>query len=166
MTADTSNTQTTASEGAVNIEEIIRNTEIPLAYRLAYVANSYREPLLRTVEREFGLIRPEWTVLLCLAARSGLTSTEVAEVTGQARNSISRAVKLLEKKGFIERIQDRTDRRKASMLLTDKGHRIYEDVVDLFKRREVQMLNGLTPSERLTLETLLKKMTREVGNWV
>ena len=86
--------------------DIIDNTPIPVGYRIAFLTNFWREPLLRRMEREFGLIRPEWTVLICLVYRDGLNSRDICEVTEQPSNSISRGVAALEEKGLIHRRPD------------------------------------------------------------
>ena len=83
--------------------DIVAAVPIRFAYRMAFLTNFYREPLLRQMEKTHGIIRPEWTVLICLAFRDGLNPRDICEITEQPRNTISRATAALVAKGMITR---------------------------------------------------------------
>lgn len=149
----------------INVQELASRSSIPCAYRLAYVINWYREPLLKRIENEFGLSRPEWTVLLCLSLRDGMISRDIAEITGQPRNSISRGVEMLVGKGLVTRSSDRKDRRKSILAATARGRAAFDKMIVEFEARESQMLNVLSASEKDTLDRILSKLTAGVALW-
>ncbi len=146
--------------------EIVDGTSIRYAYRIAFLANFYREPLMRRMEREFGLIRPEWTILICLNFQDGVNARDICEITEQPRNTISRAVRTLSEKGLISYKTDPGDARRTVLLLTQEGKQMHERIMPMFEEGERRMLACLTASEQQQLDGLLDKLTRAVPNWV
>ncbi|WP_371225448.1 MarR family winged helix-turn-helix transcriptional regulator [Roseovarius sp. 2305UL8-3] len=145
--------------------DILSATPIPIGYRLAFLTNFMREPLLRRMEREYGLIRPEWTVLICLVFRDGLTSRDICEVTEQPSNTISRAVSALLDKGMIRRQTDPRDGRRKLLYLESAGREQHDAVMAWFTEAEAHLTACLSAEERDTLEALLDRMGRDVPRW-
>lgn len=147
----------------MDVNEFASSVRFPWAYRLAYVVNRYREPLLKHVEEEFGLIRPEWTVLLCLSVRQDIIAKDIWEITGQPRNSISRGAKSLEKKGLIRRCKSKFDRRRVILELTPLGGEMFDQLSPFFEDRETRLLSCLTEREAEQFKSLLIKMVAFMG---
>ncbi|OZC71411.1 MarR family transcriptional regulator [Rhodococcus sp. 06-462-5] len=61
------------------------------------------------------------------------TAVRLAELLGMTRAGVSKALGKLERRGFLERVQNAEDRRSASITLTDAG----KDVVDEVFPREL-----------------------------
>ena len=95
--------------------------EFPDAYRISYLANAIVLPGYDVVKQEFGLIRSEYLLILCLTHYPELTAQEVARLTRRPRNSISRAVHRMVAEGYIERTQDPGDGRQARLTITPAG---------------------------------------------
>ena len=146
--------------------DIVAGTPIPIAYRLAFLTNFYREPLMRRMEQEHGLIRPEWTILICLTYRDGLNPRVICEITEQPRNTISRSVASLEAKGMITRAPDPADARRQTLRLTPEGRAAYDAVMPMCVEGEARLVESLDADERATLEALLDKLCRAVPGWV
>ena len=152
-------------ENSVDIQELANRSTIPFAYRMAYVINWYREPLLKQIESDFGFSRPEWTVLLCLSLGDTMISKDIARITGQPRNSISRAVERLVSKRLIRRSCHGDDRRKSYLDSTERGQALFQEMVVRFEARERQMLSALSAAEQVTLDRILNKLTANVPRW-
>jgi len=146
-------------------DDIFQRATIPFAYRLAYLINWYREPLFKRIEDELDLSRPEWTVLWFLSIADGIIASDISEMTGLARNSISRAVISLDASGCIERRPLASDRRASALHLTDKGRDIFRKVMPMFEDREQAMLSGLNKAEQARFMSLLEKLAKNVPNW-
>ncbi|MCT4685550.1 MAG: MarR family transcriptional regulator [Roseicyclus sp.] len=144
---------------------ILDGTPLPVGYRLAFLTIFYREPLLRRIEREEGLIRPEWTVLVCLAYRDGLNARDICEITEQPSNTVSRGVATLLEKGLIRRAPDPEDARRSLLCLTEAGRAAYGRAMALFVEGEARMTACLDEAERATLIGLLDRMARAVPDW-
>lgn len=145
--------------------EIINGTPIPITYKVAFLTNFIREPLLRRMEQEHGVIRPEWTVLICLVFRDGLNPRDICEITEQPRNTVSRAVASLEARGWIRREDDPDDARRTLLFLDPEGRAAYDAIMPMFVAAEERSTACLDPSERETLERLLEKLARAVAQW-
>jgi len=145
--------------------DILGATPIPIGYRIAFLTNFWREPLLRRMEREFGIIRPEWTVLICLMFRDGVSSRDICEITEQPSNTVSRGVASLENKQLIKRKTDPNDARRTRLFITDAGRELHDRVMALFVEAERSVLKSLTTQEAETLTNLLDKMARDVVRW-
>lgn len=145
--------------------DIIGGVPIPFSYRMAFITNFYREPLLRRMEQEYGIIRPEWTVLICLSFRDGLNPRDICEITEQPRNTISRAVAALVGKGLVSRDEDLNDARRKLLHITDRGRQLYEAIMPMFVERERRMLEHLDDAERRQLGQILEKLCRAAPAW-
>ncbi|MEM7188489.1 MAG: MarR family winged helix-turn-helix transcriptional regulator [Pseudomonadota bacterium] len=145
--------------------DIIDATPIRFGYRIAFLTIFFREPLLKRMESEFGIIRPEWTVLICLKFRDGLNARDICEITEQPSNTISRAVTSLERKGHIRSELDRDDARRKNLYLEPGGRTLYDQIMPMFEEGEEKLIRCLTDKERRTLDYLLDKMARHVPNW-
>ena len=64
-------------------QEFGTESPIPFFFRIVYLSNNYRDPLLRTIEHEYGLTRPEFSILICLHMRDGLSAIDICGVTAQ-----------------------------------------------------------------------------------
>ena len=132
-------------------------------YRLAYLMNNYRDPWLRQVEQEFGLTRPEVTILVCLGNINGITAKDVADVTRQPKNTLSRGALLLEKKGWITRSDDQGDRRRNIMHITEQGQKLYEEIMPTYEKAEHVMLTPLDEKDLVDFNRILAKLCEYVA---
>lgn len=144
-------------------DAILKNNPIPYFFRIVYLSNNYRDPLLRTIEYELGLTRPEFSIILCLSQRDGLGAIDVSEITRQPQNTVSRGVYLLVKKGLIRKETNRGDARRSHLHLTAKGEKAYASFIGLVQQANDRMIACLTPAELKRLDALLDKMCSAVA---
>lgn len=144
---------------------ILENNPIRTAYLLNYLANFYVGPLIKKIEANFHLTRPEWIVLFCLNQRSGLNAQQISEVTGRPKTSIAAAVKQLQKKKLISRRTDTKDGRRQVLHIADDGLEIYRSIIVDFIAKERAMLACLDQDERDTFVHLLEKVVENSGTW-
>ena len=148
----------------MNPTHIFDVVEVPDAYRISYLANAIVLPGYDVVKREFGLIRGEYLLILCLAHYPVLTAQEVARLTRRPRNSISRAVHRMLAEGYIERTPDPGDGRQARLTITSAGRALHERIVGIFLRRQEEVLAPLSETERRDLDRLLDKLVRHTAS--
>jgi len=87
----------------------------------------------------------------------GVQPSELSEMEGISRNTISALIAGLEEDGLISRELHSTDRRKFVIRLTPKGRRVLESKVDGELRFVTSRFDVLNAGER---ETLLSFLTR------
>lgn len=93
-----------------------------------------------------GISFSEYQMLSHLAAEpgGGVTRVDLAASVGLTPSGVTRALKPLEKLGFVETIKDERDARRALATLTDAGTELVADadgvVADLMDRIEIEPL--------------------------
>jgi len=128
------------------------------AFRFNYLALRYNIPLYGWVEEAYGLPRPEYVVVYSLGLRDGVTARDISVSYGFPKNSLSRAVNALERKGLIARTPHPADRRSLLINLTRAGRGLFDETLPRFVAAQDAMLRVLSPAERETLSVLLAKI--------
>jgi len=136
-----------------------------LSFRINYLALQFNVPVYGFIERRHRLPRPEYVVLYSLALRNGIAAKDVVASTGFPKNTLSRAIQRLLRRGIIRRAASRTDRRSYVLHLTARGRCIIEQTLAPMLGRERTMLAGLTPGEQRRLSQLLAKMVVDSPRW-
>ena len=124
---------------------------------LSFVTSAIIVPAYDAVKRDFGIIRAEYMLLLCLSHFPVLTAQDVSRLTGRPRNSISRAVHRMLKEGFIERAPDPDDGRQSKLTITPIGREMHSQVASYVQTQQDKVLDVLQLDERETLVKLLRK---------
>jgi DNA-binding MarR family transcriptional regulator len=146
-------------------DEIFDAVSIPIAYKIGYLSNNYREPSFRAIESKYAISRPEILVLIFLAVVDGSTATEICELSGHLKTNISRAVMALEKKKLIRRLPSADDLRRQHLYLTARGRELHQKFMPTLNARETAMTGCLTQGEYAMFRELLAKLCRHVPNW-
>lgn len=93
----------------------------------------------------------------------GLTQAELAARTRMRGASAAGALYELERRGFVQRLADQTDRRKVRVWLTPKGRRLYDLVMPDIDVTNRAMLAGFSAGEQQTLKAMLQRMRRNLA---
>jgi len=137
---------------------ILNGISFPVLYKISYIANYFKEPLLKEMELRFKITHYEVFSILFLAYADGITASDICEFSGHLKNNISRAISSLETKGLVIRIPDEADARKMKIFITSAGRELHESIAPLFSQREHEFLCGLNPHEIELLERFLRKV--------
>jgi DNA-binding MarR family transcriptional regulator len=117
-----------------------------------------------SVFAEHGLSQGGFMVLMFLAdvsqCRVGKQATpaELADLAGVTRATMTGLVDTLERDGYVKRVPDPADRRKALVHLTPNGREILGAILPGHFQRIAELMKPLTESERGTLVRLLDKV--------
>ncbi len=114
---------------------------------------------------ELNLQRPEFATLFCCSHLDDCTATDVVQLTGIPKNTISRAVSKLLADGLIGREAHEADGRKAVLRLTKKGRKAYQAMLPQFVARQQRMLSVLDKQELQELARLLDKLVERSDDW-
>lgn len=148
---------------AMKSDDIFVDNPTPFAYGVSYLTNRYIAPLSHFVERQHGLLWPEWVVIFCLGHSKGWNATDIVAATGRPKNTISRAVGKLLKLSLIQRCPSPTDGRLQVLHLTPQGRCFYREMLPHLQDFENEIYCGLNPREREQFLTLLEKLVRHVN---
>ena len=112
----------------------------------------------RLFQARFGLGIREWRVLAILGYYG---PSSAAELVGQAafdKATVSRAVKRLERQGYVRRGPHPSDSRRRLIYLTEKGVALHDRVAPISRLRRRVIESALTAEEREALGVILEKL--------
>jgi len=118
-----------------------------LLYRLSRLLGVAGTQVTRLCEGRFGITRREWRVLALLAQNEGLLSSQLAERAQLDRARTSKAVTSLVGKKLLRRDIRPGDRRKATLVLTESGRAIHEELFPLVLQINRQLLACMPDKE-------------------
>lgn len=105
-----------------------------------------------------GVTQRQLAVLSAVAAREGLTQTELVRSTGIDRSTLAEMIARMTAKGLLARIKSESDSRANSVSLTESGKAALDDAIPRLARVDILVLEQLPKSRRLTFSELLRRM--------
>ncbi|MBB3896479.1 DNA-binding MarR family transcriptional regulator [Bacteroides pyogenes] len=110
--------------------------------------------------RQNGLeISPEqWTVLIFLWKKDGITQQELCNATFKDKPSMTRLIDNMEKQHLVVRISDKKDRRTNLIHLTRNGKELEEKAHVIVNQTLREALQGITIEELSVGQEVLKKI--------
>jgi DNA-binding MarR family transcriptional regulator len=128
-------------------------------YRLARLAEQVSLAVAEVYAVRFALSRQEWRILAVLGANAELPTKEIGRLTTLDKMNVSRAMLSLETRGIVSRVRDPDDGRERIVSLTAAGRALYRRIVPLALEREASLLRVLTPQEKATLDSVMRKLS-------
>ncbi|TCO50492.1 DNA-binding MarR family transcriptional regulator [Kribbella antiqua] len=86
------------------------------------------------------------------------TPGELAKQLGMSAAALTSRLDALERRGYVERSHDRDDRRKIFATLTPAGLDVWERGIGEILRVEQDLIHELSSSDRIRLESLLRRL--------
>jgi len=124
-----------------------------LFFRLWRASHTQTAAALQSI----GLTPALFAVLNYLRAREGAIQQQIGSAMGIDPSTMVSLVDQLERAGLANRRQHPQDRRAREVLITPKGRRTLKRARELAEEVEGDVLQGLSPTERRQLVTLLRK---------
>lgn len=110
----------------------------------------------------FDLTPEQWSVLNRLMEKDGINQNRLAERTVKDRHNINRILNQLEKKGYIERRHDSSDKRVHLIFLTKSGRITNEKLFPKFLDHLHQRFKGIGLEDLDCLRRMLRTMYRNI----
>ncbi len=126
-------------------------------------ATAVRRSAERGVLAQFGLSWGSFTTLWVLWVWGEMRTADLAEECDLSKATLTGVVKTLEKRGFVERRQVESDRRRVTVALTDAGLDTIESLFPRFNRYEGEMVRELSTDEKQALAGLLRRVIVAAG---
>jgi MarR family transcriptional regulator, lower aerobic nicotinate degradation pathway regulator len=97
-------------------------------------------------------------VLTALDDFGPLSQQQLADSLDHDKSHLVRHLDHLENHGLVTRVPDPTDRRRNQVAITDAGRTLLSDLRQAERRSQQGLLDGLSPDEQRTLESLLRRV--------
>ena len=109
------------------------------------------------------LTRSQWWVLNFLYFNEGINQSDFSILLDIEKAPLSRLLLRMEKKGWIERRNDKKDKRIKNLFLTKKIKPLIIDMRDLANSTRKRALSGLSDKEQTLFRQSLKKIKQTLS---
>ncbi|KUF23212.1 MarR family winged helix-turn-helix transcriptional regulator [Bacillus sp. G1(2015b)] len=107
----------------------------------------------------------QYLILEQLAVSEPLTPSDIADCQHMSLPNVSRELKKLQEKQFIAREEDRNDKRKHVIILSDKGRACMNEafqhiermLIDSLSSSDIEQMDDIVQALRLLNQTIFKK---------
>lgn len=127
------------------------------------ISNRWTSSSSRLYLGQYGVGIGEWRVLATLGAQGSATSLDVVKLVGMDPGAVSRAMRDLERKGYVVPVQGRFIGRNKPYEMTDAGVALFDTLRVTATARAEQLMEGLSRDEQQTLLSLLQKVHTNLG---
>lgn len=134
--------------------KLLKNIQI---FKKAY------ENMLNEISKKYELTNNEVKILLFLNKNEDTDiAKDIVDMLILSKSHVSMSVESLEKKGYLQKVQDDLDKKKQHLKITDKALEIIHDA----DRREEcffeKMYDGITDEEKNTINSIFEKMYNNI----
>ncbi|MBR5199601.1 MAG: MarR family transcriptional regulator [Bacteroidales bacterium] len=117
-----------------------------------YIATMLRQQDVPLTPEQFMLIDLLWN-------QGEMSQQELADQMHKDKNSVTRLVDAIERKGFVVRRQNTSDRRSNTLVLTEQAEKLKADAKQKGISILDKMLEGISEDELRTFLTTLRKLS-------
>lgn len=118
----------------------------------------YRKLYRNFRQNNLEITSEQWSVLLFLWEKDGVTQKELCDATFKDKPSMSRLINNMEKMHLVVRLSNATDRRINLIHLTEEGRELEERTRYIANRTLKEALYGLTLEEIRISQNVLRKI--------
>ncbi|PAD45413.1 MarR family winged helix-turn-helix transcriptional regulator [Shouchella clausii] len=112
--------------------------------------------------KEYDLTKGQYLYLVRICEHPGIIQEKLAEIIKVDRTTAARAIKKLEKNGFIEKKEDAHNKKIKKLFPTQKGERVYPFIRKENDYSNTVALTGFSENEADTLFHLLQRVRKNV----
>ena len=132
-------------------------TEVMTEWTHLFMRRSMRD--FHEFMRGWGLSMPQVSTLFRLHYRGGCGISDIAQQLGVSNPAASQMVDRLEQQGLVERVVHPADRRVRMVQLTEKGHSLVKEGIDVRLRWISDLTRMLSPDQQETIVITLAALT-------
>src|SRR3954465_3559332 len=142
-------------------QDVSSEEERHIGFLISDIARLMRTAFDRRVRR-LGLTRSQWLVINRLHRRPGATQSELARMLRGEKATAGRMVDRMEKKGWVVRRPDATDRRVNRLHLTAEADLLQVQLAQIADRTVDDALALLSPRERDRFSESMRRVKRQL----
>lgn len=121
-----------------------------------FIASKLKEQDVPLTPEQFMLIDLLWNM-------GAMTQQKLADLMHKDKNSVTKLVDAIERKGFVIRQQSKEDRRSNILILTDKANELKPDAKQKGINILESMLEGIGEDELRSFLATLKKISNNMN---
>lgn len=101
---------------------------------------------------------PQFGVLLRLSFQDNINQKKLSDIMDTDTTTIMVICDSLQKKGFLKRMKDPSDRRVNRLILTEKGKNVVSKAYPLMRKRYEFFVNSISQKELETITPILEQL--------
>lgn len=133
------------------------DNEFKVVIGIMRASNLLVDDLKKTLKK-YPINATEFSVMEFLYSKGEKSIQEIRDRILLASGSATYVVDNLEKKGYVNRIVNETDKRVTYIKLTREGKDLINDIFPTHKKNTKKIFNDLTNEELIILKEILKKI--------
>lgn len=130
--------------------------------RLISILHRQAQVYINYTLKAFDITSAEYAFLLLLYRKEGITQDEISTYLYIDKSATARAIKSLEKKGYVIKNKDSLDKRCNRIYLTDKARDCKEEIIERISRWSDFLTNDLDEETRRIVISALENMVEKV----
>jgi len=131
-----------------------------LNYQLKRLVRLGGAPAIRLCEGQYGVTRQEWRLIAALTECGAMSPSTLAGRAEFDPVRVAKTLASLVEKGFVRRVINPKDRRRASVAPTAAGKRLYTQLFPQLALINRRLMEVLSEDEAVILEDLLFRLTQ------
>ncbi|MEW5592015.1 MarR family transcriptional regulator [Peribacillus frigoritolerans] len=112
--------------------------------------------------KEYDLTKGQYLYLVRICENPGIIQEKLAEMIKVDRTTAARAIKKLEINGFIEKKEDKHNKKIKKLFPTEKGKNVYPFIKNENDYSNIVALEGFSEREVETISDLLQRVRKNV----
>ena len=112
----------------------------------------------RYIERTYDMPVQAWSSLYAIGKFPGIRAKEIRTIFPRPQNTISRAISLLEQRGYVRQEASAADAREKRIFATGDGLLVLEKLTAASIERQAELFSPLSVEERETFLVLARKI--------
>jgi DNA-binding MarR family transcriptional regulator len=148
-------------EAAAPSAEVLEDDILPPSRSVGYLVRQTHRAFTRALQARIaphGVSIGMWFFLRALWQEDGVSQRELSQRVGMMEPTTASALNNMERKGFVRRVRNRSDRRIVNVFLTERGRALRRELLPLAAEVNEAALRGLAVGEVAQLRALLGKI--------
>ncbi|MBQ9989807.1 MAG: winged helix-turn-helix transcriptional regulator [Lachnospiraceae bacterium] len=117
------------------------------------------------IKESYGLKKIEMEILYCLSRwEEHNTSIDVCRTLRANKGHVSQAMENLRKRGLVEAIQDKEDRRYVHFILLEDAREITEELTSEFHRLNAKLFEGFSEEELEVFKSMMVRVGQNMDD--
>lgn len=132
--------------------------EVHISFLVAIVSNLMAFGNVPENIRRFGLTVRQWRIISLLGEMGPMTLSDITNTIHHDKSSLSRAVRDLEKRGLVAKLQNNRHKSSPFVWFTNEGAALCEEISPAFAHQAEMLTSVLSGTEKQQLCGLLGKL--------
>jgi len=140
----------------------MENLNDTMLYTLDKCFRTYNQFAQRNVRQAgYDITIDQWLILKSVAENPTITQNDISKIVFKDNASITRIIQLLVNAGYLVREAHPSDRRRVTLILTDSGYQVTQEVNEIAIQNRAKALKGIDAD---SIELMRKLMQQIMAN--